>query len=172
MRTQVISSSDAPAAVGPYSQAIRLGDLLYTSGQIALDPATGELVGRGTDDVITRQTQQVFANLEAVLSAAGSSLDQVVKTTVFLRYMKDFAEMNATYATYFGEHPPARSTIAVSALPLGALVEIEAVATIIGETEKNVTEQAAAAAAPAVAPKKEKKKRKSKKDKKKKKKKK
>lgn len=122
-----ISTSHAPAAIGPYSQAIRYGQFIYTSGQIALDPATGQLVG---DDIET-QTHRVFQNLQAVLASAHTSLAHVVKTTVFLASMSDFAAMNAVYASYFADSglpAPARSTIAVAELPRKALVEIECIA--------------------------------------------
>lgn len=119
-----ISSSGAPAAIGPYSQAIRAGDLLFCSGQIPLDPATGELVGGG----IAEQTARVLENLAAVLAAAGLGPGDVVKTTVFLMSMADFPAMNEVYARFFADVPPARSTIGVAALPRGALVEIEAIA--------------------------------------------
>ncbi|MBE3560019.1 MAG: RidA family protein [Ktedonobacteraceae bacterium] len=124
-RTQ-ISTTNAPAAIGPYSQAIRCGQFLFTSGQIALDPANGEIVG---DDVQT-QTHRVLQNLKAVLETAGSSLEQVVKTTVFLTDMRHFQAMNSVYATYFSGITPARSTIAVAELPRKALVEIECVALV------------------------------------------
>ncbi len=128
---EVISTDKAPAAVGPYSQAIRSGDKVYTAGQIPLDPATGKLV----EGDVAAQTEQVLRNLAAVLEAAGTSLNHVVKTTVFLLDMADFAAMNGVYAQHFGDpndggHHPARSTIAVAALPLGARVEIEAVAAL------------------------------------------
>jgi 2-iminobutanoate/2-iminopropanoate deaminase len=122
-----ISTTDAPAAIGPYSQAIRVGDTLFTSGQIPIDPATGNLVPGG----IAEQTTRVLENLKAVLSAAGVSFTHVVKTTVFLKDMKDFAAMNEIYATYFAPHgaiPPARSTVQVAALPKDSLVEIECIA--------------------------------------------
>jgi len=122
----VITTTEAPAAIGPYSQAIRIGDTLYTSGQIAIDPATGELVS-----TITKQTTQVCENLRAILAAAGLDFSNVVKTTVFLKSMYDFAAMNAIYTTYFapaGAVPPARSTVEVAALPKDALVEIECIA--------------------------------------------
>lgn len=119
-----ISSSGAPAAIGPYSQAIRAGDVLFCSGQIPLDPATGELVGGG----IAEQTARVLENLAAVLAAAGLGPGDVVKTTVFLMSMADFPAMNEVYARFFADVPPARSTIGVAALPRGALVEIEAIA--------------------------------------------
>jgi 2-iminobutanoate/2-iminopropanoate deaminase len=122
-----IATTDAPAAIGPYSQAIRIGDTLFTSGQIPIDPATGEFVPGG----ITEQTTRVFENLKAVLAAAGVDFTHVVKTTVFLKSMSDFAAMNAVYATYLFPHgavPPARSTVQVAALPKDALVEIECIA--------------------------------------------
>lgn len=124
MEKHVIQTSSAPAAVGPYSQAIVSGGLVFTAGQIPLDPATGELTGT----TVAEQTERVLANLRAVLEAAGSGMDQVVKTTVFLTDLATFQEMNAVYATYFPDRPPARSTIQISALPKGARVEIEAVA--------------------------------------------
>jgi 2-iminobutanoate/2-iminopropanoate deaminase len=120
----IIATSAAPAAIGPYSQAIRVGDTLFTSGQIPIDPATGNLV----DGAITEQTTQVFKNLQAVLAEAGSDFDSVVKTTVFLKSMGDFAAMNEVYAKYFAAAPPARSTVQVAALPKDSLVEIECVA--------------------------------------------
>ncbi len=122
-----ISTKDAPAAIGPYSQAVRVGDTLFTSGQVALDPHTGNLVPGG----IVEQTTRVLENLKAVLGAAGIDMIHVVKTTVFLKDMKDFAAMNEIYARYFaptGVVPPARSTVQVSALPKDALVEIECIA--------------------------------------------
>ena|SRR5947207_2746091 len=119
-------TSDAPAAIGPYSQAVRCGQFVYTSGQIALDPATGEMIG---SDVQT-QTHRALQNLQAVLESAGASLTSVIKTTVFLTQMNDFQSMNTVYASYFGEHAPARSTVAVAELPRKALVEIECVALI------------------------------------------
>jgi 2-iminobutanoate/2-iminopropanoate deaminase len=129
MQRTKISTPDAPQAIGPYSQAIRTGQFVYTSGQIALDPASGELVG--TD--VQTQTQRVLQNLQAVLNSAGSSLAQVVKTTVFLANMSDFQAMNAIYATYFQGVTPARSTIAVAELPRKALVEIECIALVENE---------------------------------------
>jgi len=122
-----VSTPDAPAAIGPYSQAIRVGDMLFTSGQIPIDPKTGEFVAGG----IAEQTTQVFENLKAVLAQAGLDLTHVVKTTVFLKSMSDFAVMNAVYARYLaptGAIPPARSTVQVAALPKDALVEIEVIA--------------------------------------------
>ena len=122
-RTQV-KTEGAPAAIGPYSQAIAAGDFIFCAGQAGLDPATMKLV----EGDVQVQTRRVLENLKAVLEAAGSDLHQVVKTTVFLADMADFKAMNEVYAQYFGDPPPARSTIAAKALPLGALVEIEAVA--------------------------------------------
>src|ERR1700761_842214 len=124
---QAIVTADAPAAIGPYLQAIRTGDLLFTSGQIPIDPATGNMVEGG----IAEQTTQVLENLKAVLEAAGADFANVVKTTVFLKDMKDFAAMNEIYARYFapeGVVPPGRSTVQVAALPKDALVEIECIA--------------------------------------------
>lgn len=123
---EVISADRAPKAIGPYSQAIRYGDLVFTAGQIALDDRTGQLVEGG----IEAQTRRVLDNLKAVLEAAGSSLDQVLKTTVFLRDLGDFEKMNAVCAEYFSRVPPARSTVQVAALPRGSLIEIECVATV------------------------------------------
>lgn len=122
-----IATTDAPAAIGPYTQAVRTGDLLFTSGQIPLDPATGQMVAGG----ITEQTERVVANLRGVLAAAGLSFANVVKTTVFLKSMGDFAAMNEVYARAFagdGVIAPARSTVQVAALPKDALVEIECIA--------------------------------------------
>lgn len=122
-----VSTKEAPAAIGPYSQAIRVGDTLFTSGQVALDPATGNLIDGG----IKEQTVRVLENLRAVLAAAGLDMVHVVKTTVFLKDMKDFAAMNEIYAKYMapaGTVAPARSTIQVAALPKDALVEIEVIA--------------------------------------------
>jgi 2-iminobutanoate/2-iminopropanoate deaminase len=124
-RTQ-ISTNQAPAAIGPYSQAIRCGQFVYASGQVALDPASGELVGED----VQAQTHRALQNLQAVLTSAGTSLASVVKTTVFLTRMSDFQAMNAIYATYFTSVAPARSTVAVAELPRKALVEIECVALI------------------------------------------
>ena len=126
MNREVIHTPHAPAAVGPYSQAIRLGNLVFTSGQIALDPATGKLV---EGDVVA-QTHQVMKNLQSVLAAAATDLSQIIKTTVFLQNMSDFPIFNSTYAQYFPGTPPARSTVEVAKLPLGGLVEIECVALI------------------------------------------
>ena len=122
-----IATKEAPAAIGPYSQAIRVGDMLFASGQVALDPATGQLVPGG----IAEQTTRVLENIKAVLGEAGLDLVHVVKTTVFLKSMSDFAAMNEIYAKYLapaGTVPPARSTVAVAGLPKDALVEIEVIA--------------------------------------------
>lgn len=121
-----IQTTEAPAAIGPYSQAIRCGQMVYTSGQIALDPASGQLVGED----VTTQTHRVLQNLQAVLASAGTSLAHVVKTTVFLSDMADFQAMNGVYASYFGQSMPARSTVAVAELPRKARVEIECIALI------------------------------------------
>jgi 2-iminobutanoate/2-iminopropanoate deaminase len=119
-----ISTNDAPGALGPYSQAIAAGDFLFCSGQIALDPASGDMA----PDDVRAQTRRALENLSAVLSAGGATLGDVVKTTVFLVSMNDFAEMNEVYAEFFTSEPPARSTIAVAALPRNARVEVEAIA--------------------------------------------
>jgi 2-iminobutanoate/2-iminopropanoate deaminase len=121
---KVITSEKAPRAIGPYSIAIQVENLVYTAGQIGLDPAKGELVPGGVE----AETRQVLTNLKHVLEAAGTSLDGVIKTTVFLKDMADFTKMNAIYAEFFTQNPPARSTVAVAGLPIGASVEIEAVA--------------------------------------------
>ena len=121
-----IQTENAPAAIGPYSQAIKAGGLVFVSGQIPIDPKTGEFVAGG----IGEQTQQVLKNLAAVLEAAGSGLDQVVKTTVFLADMKEFSGMNEVYATFFTGSPPARMTVAAAGLPRDARVEIDAVALV------------------------------------------
>ena len=118
---KVISTPKAPAAIGPYSQAIQVGNLVFTSGQIPIDPATGQFAEGG----IKGQTRQSLTNVKAILEEAGTSLANVVKTTVFLADMADFADMNAVYAEFFAEPFPARSAVAVKTLPKGALVEIE-----------------------------------------------
>jgi 2-iminobutanoate/2-iminopropanoate deaminase len=123
MSRQAISSNGAPAAIGPYSQAIRSGDMVFCSGQLGLDPATGELV-----DGVEAQTDRAIRNLRSVLDAAGLSLDDIVKTTIFLADIGDFATVNAVYARYIPDPPPARSTVQVAALPKGGRVEIEAIA--------------------------------------------
>jgi 2-iminobutanoate/2-iminopropanoate deaminase len=120
----VISTSKAPAALGPYSQAIRWGDLIFVSGQIPIDPATSQVVG----DDVAAQTERVLQNLAAILEAAGASLGQVLKTTVYLRDLNDFGKMNEAYARFFSEQPPARATVQVARLPRDVSVEIEAVA--------------------------------------------
>jgi 2-iminobutanoate/2-iminopropanoate deaminase len=121
---KIVSTEKAPKAIGPYSQAIRTENLVFTAGQVGLDPATMLIVEGGVE----AQTRQVLTNLKHVLEAADSGLNYVVKTTVFLQSMDDFAKMNAVYSEFFPENPPARSTVAVVALPKGALVEIECVA--------------------------------------------
>ncbi len=124
---QVISTAKAPKAIGPYSQAIKAGDLLFCSGQIALDPVTMQIIGTNAAE----QARQVLLNLMAVLEAAGSNLDQVVKTTIFLKNMADFAAVNEVYAEFFKADPPARSTVEVARLPKDVLVEIEALACLL-----------------------------------------
>ncbi len=124
MPKEVIRSDRAPLPIGPYSQAIRAGGLLYLAGQIALDPSTGQFLG---GDIKT-QTRRVLQNLSAVLEAAGSSMDRVVKTTVFLKDMNDFGPMNEEYGSFFKELPPARSTVQAARLPRDGLVEIEVIA--------------------------------------------
>jgi 2-iminobutanoate/2-iminopropanoate deaminase len=124
-----ITTDGAPAAIGPYAQGVRAGNLIFTAGQVALDPVTGQAVPGG----ITEQTARVFENLKAILEAGGSSLGQVVKATVFLKDMNDFAAMNAVYASYFGDDSetlPARTTVEVARLPRNLLVEIEVVAEV------------------------------------------
>ncbi len=121
---KVISTKKAPAAIGPYSQAIRVGNLVYTSGQIPIDPATGAFADGG----IKEQTRQSLCNVKAILEEAGLTMGDVVKTTVFMADMGDFADMNSVYAEFFAEPFPARSAVAVKSLPKGALVEIEVVA--------------------------------------------
>jgi 2-iminobutanoate/2-iminopropanoate deaminase len=122
--TERISTTDAPQAIGPYSQAIGVDRYVFCSGQIGLDPATGELVDGG----ITQQAERALRNLEGVLKAAALTMENVVKTTVFLSSMDQFAALNEVYAGFFGDPPPARSTVAVKELPRGALVEVEAIA--------------------------------------------
>ena len=123
---KVISTQKAPAAIGPYSQAIQIGNLVYTSGQIPIDPTTGKFAEGG----IKEQTRQSLLNVKAILEEAGLRMKNVVKTTVFIADMNDFADMNAIYAEFFSEPYPARSAVAVKTLPKGALVEIEAVAAL------------------------------------------
>jgi 2-iminobutanoate/2-iminopropanoate deaminase len=129
MRPQLISTAGAPKAIGPYSQAISSNGFLFTAGQVALDPASGELVPGG----IAEQTARALENLRAVLQAAGRGPSDVIKTTVFLVDMAEFAAMNEVYGRFFGDHRPARSTVAVAALPRGARVEIEVIAAVSGE---------------------------------------
>ena len=130
MRRVIVSTEQAPRAIGPYSQAVQSGDLLFLSGQIALDPATGQLVGDGD---VRRETEQVLANAAAVLRAGGASFGEVAKATIFLVDMADFAVVNEVYGRAFeGLAPPARSTVAVAALPRGARVVIEFVARVSG----------------------------------------
>lgn len=126
MNRNVIHTDHAPKAIGPYSQAIRVGDFVYTAGQVPIVPATGDLIPGD----IEAQTRQALNNVKAVLEAAGSGLDKVVKTTVFMTNLGDFARMNAVYAEFFPSNPPARSTVQVAALPKGAMVEIECVAVV------------------------------------------
>ena len=126
MQKRVVATEDAPAAVGPYSQAIQAGAFVFAAGQLGLDPTTKEFAGGD----VAAQTRQALKNVEAVLKAAGSSLAQVLKTTVFLADMGDFGAMNAVYAEFFKGAPPARSTVQAGALPLGGLVEIEAIALV------------------------------------------
>ena len=123
---KIISTTKAPSAIGPYSQAIQVGNLIYTSGQIPINPATGSFVEGG----IKEQTRQSLLNVKAILEEAGLIMGNVVKTTVFMADMNDFADMNAVYAEFFAEPYPARSAVAVKTLPKGALVEIEVVAGI------------------------------------------
>ena len=123
---KAIRTTKAPAAIGPYSQAIKVGNLVYTSGQIPIDPVTGVFVEGG----IKEQTRQALTNVQAILEEAGLTMKNVVKTTVFMADMNDFADMNAVYAEFFAEPYPARSAVAVKTLPKGALVEIEVVAAI------------------------------------------
>ncbi|GIV70639.1 RidA family protein [Caldilinea sp.] len=123
MGKQIVNTSGAPAAIGPYSQAVRVGQFLFASGQLGLDPVTGEL-----RDGIEAQTRQALANMQAVLAAAGATTKDVVKTTIFLADMADFTVVNRIYAEVFGEEPPARSTVQVAALPKNGLIEIEMIA--------------------------------------------
>lgn len=126
MKKKVIHTDKAPKAIGPYSQAIKTDSVIYTAGQIGFEPSTMEIVAGGVE----AETRQALTNLKNILEAAGSGLEHVVKTLVFLQDMADFPKMNAIYTEYFPENPPARSTVQVAALPKGALVEIEAVALI------------------------------------------
>lgn len=124
MQIQPIATDDAPKAIGPYSQAIQANGFVYTSGQIPLDPATGDLVGGSFEE----QVHRVFANLKAILTAAGSDFSRVVKATVYVTDLGNFGTLNSIYASYFGDHKPARTTVEVPALPKGATVEIDLIA--------------------------------------------
>jgi 2-iminobutanoate/2-iminopropanoate deaminase len=126
MQRVVVSTESAPAAIGPYSQAIAVGNLLFVSGQLATDPETGALA----EGDIAAMTRQIFANIEKILLAGGSSLPQIVKTTVFMADLGDFQAMNAAYAEFFSENPPARSTVQVARLPRDARIEIEVIALV------------------------------------------
>jgi len=123
---ETVTTNSAPGAIGPYSQAIKAGNMVFCSGQIAIDPATGEFVS----EIVSEQTEQVLTNLGEVLRAAGTSLDNVVKTTVFLADMNDFAEMNEVYGRYFSENKPARATVQAARLPRDAKVEIDCIALV------------------------------------------
>ncbi|MFU7516244.1 RidA family protein [Clostridium sp. HCS.1] len=125
MQKEIISTSNAPSAIGPYSQGIKIGDMVFTSGQIPVNPATGEVVTE-----IKAATKQSLENVKAVLEAAGSSLEKVVKVVVFIKDMNDFAQVNEVYGQYFTENPPARSCVEVARLPKHCVVEIEAIATV------------------------------------------
>jgi 2-iminobutanoate/2-iminopropanoate deaminase len=127
----IIATDQAPHAIGPYSQAVRAGDLVFASGQIPIDPATGEFVAGG----VAEQTEQVLRNLTAVFEAAGVGMKQVVKTTVFLADMDDFTAMNEVYGRVFGVEPPARATVEAARLPRDARVEIEAIAVVVRDRE-------------------------------------
>ena len=124
MEKRIITTDKAPKPIGPYSVGVEAGSFIFTAGQIAIDPATGDIVEGG----VAAETRQVLTNIQSILAAAGSSLDHVVKTTVFLRDMNDFTAMNAVYAEFFTKMPPARSTIAVAGLPKNVAVEIETIA--------------------------------------------
>ncbi len=130
MGKQIIATDKAPAAAGPYSQAVRVGNLVFTAGQVGLVPGTKEFAGPD----IASQTRQVLKNIQGILEAAGSGMKHVVKTTVFLQDIAEWPAMNAVYAEFFPENPPARSAVQVAALPLGAKVEIEVVAEVPGAT--------------------------------------
>ena len=123
---EIVTTENAPGAIGPYSQAVKAGGMVFCSGQIPIDPATGEFVS----SVVSEQTEQVLKNLGEVLSAAGTSLDKVVKTTVFLADMNDFAEMNEVYGRYFNKNKPARATVQAARLPRDAKVEIDCIAVV------------------------------------------
>jgi len=123
---KAIQTDKAPAAIGPYSQSVMSGDLLFVSGQLPIDPATGKLI----EGTMTEQTERILTNMSAIIEEAGADLSHVVKTTIFLADLGDFAEINGAYGEFFKETPPARSTIQVAALPLGARIEIEAVVSL------------------------------------------
>lgn len=125
MDKTVIFTSLAPSAIGPYSQGIRAGNFLFVSGQIPIDPSTGNIID---DKSVGAQTRRVLQNLQAIVSAAGGSMDSIVKTTVFLKDLKDFAEMNSVYGEFFGSNPPARATVEVSRLPRDVSIEIDCIA--------------------------------------------
>jgi 2-iminobutanoate/2-iminopropanoate deaminase len=127
MRKEIISTTNAPSAIGPYSQCVKVGDFLFLSGQIPLDAKTGQIVG----ETAAEQCKQVLMNIREVVQAGGASLTNIVKTTIFLVDLADFQSVNEVYGEFFGEEPPARSTVQVSALPRGAKIEIEAVAVLI-----------------------------------------
>jgi 2-iminobutanoate/2-iminopropanoate deaminase len=124
MERKIVATERAPRAAGPYSRAVIAGGFVFTAGMLALDPQTGDVMG----DDVGAQTRQALSNVQGILEAAGSSLDRVVKTTVFLRDIRDFPQMNAVYAEFFPADPPARSTVEVGPLPKGALIEIDAIA--------------------------------------------
>jgi len=125
---EIIAAEKAPRAIGPYSAGVRAGNLIYTAGQLGLDPESGELVSGGVE----AETRQALNNLRNILEAAGASLENVIKTTVFLRDINDFSKMNGVYGEFFKENPPARSAVQVAALPKGGAVEIEAIAMLTG----------------------------------------
>jgi 2-iminobutanoate/2-iminopropanoate deaminase len=127
MARETVSTDKAPKAIGPYAQGVKAGGMIFCSGQIPLDPATGEMVGAGD---VAAQTERVLQNLAAVLAAAGATFASVVKTTIFLADLQDFATVNQIYGRYFPSSPPARATVQVAGLPKGALVEIEAIAVV------------------------------------------
>ncbi len=123
---KIIHTDNAPAAIGPYSQAVVSGKLMFISGQLAIEPSTGKLI----EGSISAQTERILANIDAIVQEAGASLKQIVKTTIFLKDLNDFSEVNTTYSNFFTDNPPARSTVQVAALPLDASIEIEAVASL------------------------------------------
>ncbi|MBQ6820327.1 MAG: RidA family protein [Clostridium sp.] len=125
MKREIISTTKAPSAIGPYSQGIKIGDMIYTSGQIPVNPATGEIVTE-----IKAATKQSLENVKAILEEAGSSLEKVVKVVVFIKDMNDFTQVNEVYGEYFKENPPARSCVEVARLPKDCVIEIEAIATV------------------------------------------